>query len=430
MRICMFSNTYLPHVGGVAKSIAAFTEDLRSMGHRVLVIAPTFDDEDKEINHDVLRIPAVQNFNGSDFSVPLPLPFLIDYRLTEFNPHIIHSHHPFLLGDSAFRAARKRSLPLIFTHHTRYEEYTHYVSLGSPTMRQFVINLSTGYANLCSRVIAPSESIAEILAERGLTVPVEVLPTGVDLAFFEQGNGLEFRKRRGLGPEVRIIGHVGRLAPEKNLTFLTLAASSVLKNLKNVYFLVVGDGSSFDTVREICEKEGVSGRLIMTGQLTGPELAGAYRSMDLFVFSSLSETQGMVLVEAMAAQTPVVALDAPGAREVIRNGENGALLSPESSPQDFGRAVLDYLKNEERLNNARKEAVKTAESFSRQACAIKLEGIYKKVLAGPIPESRWGEVEAWNGLLRTFKAEWELLSGKTHAAREAISKINRTAFKL
>src|SRR6056297_152071 len=99
----MFTNTYYPHVGGVARSVRFFSEDLRKMGHKVLIIAPTFEgyDEKSEDQEKILRVPAIQNFNGSDFSVRIALPFLIDEKIDEFQPDIIHSNHPFLLGDAA-----------------------------------------------------------------------------------------------------------------------------------------------------------------------------------------------------------------------------------------------------------------------------------------------------------------------------------------
>ncbi len=144
-------------------------QDLRELGHPVLVVAPTFpanmgpaEDRDR-----VLRVPAVQNFNGSDFSVRIPLPFIISQGIDDFNPDILHSHHPFLMGDTALRIARRRELPLVFTHHTLYERYTHYVPLDSKPLKEFVINLSTRYANFCDRVVAPSRSIARLIRRRG-----------------------------------------------------------------------------------------------------------------------------------------------------------------------------------------------------------------------------------------------------------------------
>ena len=121
MRIAMFTNTYLPHVGGVARSVSTYEEELRRRGHQVRIVAPTFEGA-AQSTYDVLRVPAIQGFNGSDFSVRLPQPGLIAAFLDDFRPQVIHSHHPFLLGDSALRFAWSRRLPLVFTHHTLYEQ--------------------------------------------------------------------------------------------------------------------------------------------------------------------------------------------------------------------------------------------------------------------------------------------------------------------
>ena len=133
MKILMFTNTYLPHVGGVARSVSTFARDLVHLGLEVAVVAPHFQGEDPDQNArvQVMRVPAIQNFNGSDFSVRLPIPFALSERIEAFNPDLIHSHHPFLLGDTAMRVARQRELPLVFTHHTMYEWYTHYVPFDS-----------------------------------------------------------------------------------------------------------------------------------------------------------------------------------------------------------------------------------------------------------------------------------------------------------
>ena len=147
MRILMMTNTFTPHVGGVARSVESFTASYRKLGHHVLVVAPEFDNMPSE-ETDVVRIPAIQNFNGSDFSVVLPIPSNLRSAVEAFEPEIVHSHHPFLIGSTALRLARQYSLPIVFTHHTMYEKYTHYVPGDSKTLKRFVINLSTRYANL------------------------------------------------------------------------------------------------------------------------------------------------------------------------------------------------------------------------------------------------------------------------------------------
>ncbi|HEY7775971.1 MAG TPA: glycosyltransferase, partial [Kineobactrum sp.] len=301
----MLTNTYLPHVGGVAKSVAAFSAEYVRRGHRVLVVAPRFEKQ-PENETGVIRIPAIQHFNGSDFSAVLPVSGLLNAELDAFEPDIIHSHHPYLLGMTAIRIARYRQLPLVFTHHTLYEQYTHYVPVDSPAFRRFVIELATRYTNLSDQVFAPSESIAELLRTRGTTAPITVIPTGIDLSRFANADGGRLRSRLGIAGDAFVVGHLGRLAPEKNLEFLATAVAGFLKKQPQAHFILAGEGPSATPVHDILSREGVSGQLHDIGIVKQPELADAYAAMDVFAFASRSETQGMVLTEAMAAGVPVV----------------------------------------------------------------------------------------------------------------------------
>ncbi|MCF8105197.1 MAG: glycosyltransferase [Desulfohalobiaceae bacterium] len=421
MKICMVTNTYLPHVGGVARSVHQFTEDLRSLGHEVLVLAPHFEGDRTEEREGVLRLPAIQNFNGSDFSVHIPLPFLIENELDYFSPDIIHSHHPFLLGNTALRIARKKNLPLVFTHHTLYEQYTHYVPLDSETLRKFVISLATLYANFCNRVIAPSQSIAGLIQSRGVQRPIEEIPTGVDLEFFAGGSRSRFRKKHGLPEKGLIIGHLGRLALEKNLNFLCRAVITYLRRNPNAFFLVVGEGPGQDSISRLSEESGVLDRVFLVGKKTGQELRDAYQAMDLFVFASKSETQGMVLTEAMAAGKPVIALDASGTREVVNDKENGRLLAGDVSPDRFAEAIAEFAEDSSKARHWQENALQTATLFSRQASARKLETLYKKVRNEQLvsTEGRHEEVKPLNSLISRIKTEWDILTQKTEAAADA-----------
>lgn len=429
MRICMFTNTYLPHVGGVANSVAAFTEDVRERGHRVLVVAPTYAglDSTYKDNGDVLRVPAIQKFSGGDFSVRIPVPFIIADTINDFRPDLIHSHHPYVMGDAAMRTAFRLKQPLVFTHHTRYEEYTHYVPTDSEAMRRFVIHLSTEYANMCSHVIAPSESLAKLIRKRGVVSPVSVIPTGIDIRLLQSGNGERFRKRSGIGENAQVIGHVGRLAPEKNLEYLAMAAADALKKLPSASFLVVGSGSCQTEIEGIFKERSLADRLIMAGKLTGQDLYDAYAAMDLFVFSSKSETQGLVLAEAMAAGKPVIALDASGVREVVVEGENGRLLPQDAGIDMFSDAVIDGFRNEDARRKWRTRIVETAESFSRRRCSDKLVALYQSVLEKEcMAENRCSiraeEEDMWEKLLRRLRIEWEMLSQKAAAVAHIVSE--------
>ncbi|HSL91226.1 MAG TPA: glycosyltransferase, partial [Candidatus Limnocylindrales bacterium] len=337
MNILMATNAFTPHVGGVAKSVQGFTNEIRRAGHRVLVVAPTIEGApEREV--DVVRVPAVQNFNGSDFAVPVPITVKVAAALKTFSPGIVHSHHPFLLGDTALRVAAAREVPVVFTHHTMYENYTHYVPGDSPRLKRFVRDLATGYCNLCDAVVAPSETVAEMLVRRGVGVRIEVIPTGVDQTVFEAVDGREFRKMKGIPEEAFVVGHVGRLAPEKNVGFLAGAIAAYLLQNARARFLLVGEGPSKKEMLETFDAQGLYGRVHATGVLEGRALAAAYKAMDVFAFASLTETQGMVLAESMAAGVPVVAVDAPGVREIVRDGENGRLL-PRVDREAFGEAL-------------------------------------------------------------------------------------------
>ena len=368
MNILMMTNTYAPHVGGVARSVERFADAYRRRGHDVLVVAPEFEGTPPR-ETGVLRLPAIQNFNGSDFSVVLPVSLSLGSALDRFRPDIVHSHHPFLIGATAVRVASSRGLPLVFTHHTLYERYTHYVPGDSPALQRFVIDLSTSYANLCDQVFAPSETIADLLRRRGVAAPISVVPTGLNLSAFQAGDGARFRGRFGIPADGVLVGHIGRLAPEKNLAFLTRAVVRFLREKPTARFAVVGSGPSQAAIRAICAAANLQDRLVLTGKLTGQDLADAYRAMDVFGFASLSETQGMVLTEAMAAGVPVVALDGPGVREVVRDGENGRLL-PIEDEAAFAAALMDVAGRDAAQRRAlRRAAEKTAEAFAIDRCA-------------------------------------------------------------
>jgi 1,2-diacylglycerol 3-alpha-glucosyltransferase len=423
MNICMMTNTYLPHVGGVARSVSTFAEEYTKRGHDVLVVAPAFEGNPlpKKAEAMVERVPAIQNFNGSDFSVRLPIATVLSPRLDQFPADVVHAHHPFLLGDTALRVAASKNVPVIFTHHTRYEDYTHYVPFNSPALREFAANLSTHFANLCDGVIAPSESIADLIKSRGVEVPIKVVPTGVDVRAFASGNRQRTREKLQLKDDTFVVGHVGRLAPEKNLEYLAEAVALFVKRTPNTRFAVVGSGPTENVIKEIFAKHEVSDSLILLGKLTGSPLYSAYRAMDVFAFASQSETQGMVLAEAMAAGLPVVALDASGVREVLRHGKNGFMLPSSASPRRFAMALGRLHKNADTRDAFTRDARKTAELFSRARCAEMALDFYGEIQKATRRERLMNWLNPWGVLLERVSVEWNLLAEKAQAVVEAVT---------
>ena len=418
MNILMVTNTFTPHVGGVANSVRRFTEAFRRDGHRVLVVAPEFEGA-PPAEEDVVRISAVQHFNGSDFAVPVPVTGRVAAALKDFAPQVVHSHHPFLLGDTALRVAALREIPVVFTHHTMYERYTHYVPGDSPALKRFVVDLATGYCNLCDAVIAPSETVAELLGGRGVSAPITVIPTGVDLKVFEAADGAAFRRTAGIPEDAFLVGHVGRLAPEKNIAFLAGAVAKMVAGRPGSRFLLVGEGPSRKEALEIFDRHGLSGRIHACGVLRGEALVSAYHAMNVFAFASLTETQGMVLTEAMAAGVPVVALDGPGAREVVRDGRNGRLV-PRPEVEAFGEAlrwVAERPPGERRL--LAEGGTATAREFSMARSAEKQLALYTTLTRGR-HTPRELDASPWISARKLIAKEWEILRNIAHAAGGAV----------
>jgi 1,2-diacylglycerol 3-alpha-glucosyltransferase len=412
MKIAMFTNTYLPHIGGVAKSVSSLEASCRRRGHEVRVIAP--ESEGAEVSSQVLRVPAIQHFNGSDFAVRLPVPNVIRDFMEDFRPDIIHSHHPFLLGDAALREAWKMRVPIVFTHHTLYERYTHYVPLDSAALKRAAVQLVTEYSNLCDLVVAPSESVAEILRERKVMSRIVVTPTGIDVESFAKGDGGRFRQKYGMGEATTVIGYVGRLAKEKNLIFLADAVADCLFEEPGTAFLLVGEGDSHGEILEHCGRRIDEGRLFHPGKLSGDDLIDAYAAIDCFVFSSQTETQGMVLAEAMAAGKPVVALDGPGVREIVKNDENGVLLTGDSSESDFSNALLRLIRDPTLLLAYSIRAREVAKDYDLERCVGRMLDSYQNLIDEHHRDG--GDPSPWDRILNGIEIEWELLTAKVSAA--------------
>jgi glycosyltransferase involved in cell wall biosynthesis len=283
--------------------------------------------------------------------------------------------------------------------------------------------LSTNYANLCDRVVVPSESIQTLIRQRGVTVPTTVIPTGVDVAGFSKGDGRSFRQRHAIPQDAFVIGHLGRLAPEKNLAYLAAAVARTLKKNRKAWFLVVGDGPSRQAIEQIFVESEQHGRLVLPGKVTGQTLVDAYHAMDLFVFASHTETQGMVLIEAMAAGVPVLALDAPGVREVVDNGVNGCLLDGDASSDQFADVLHGAVDAPEKIMAWGQAARRTATAFGRDRSAEQMLRLYAHAVSTKMEKGNFNDsnLDVWDKFLLACQAEWDLVAGKTESILQTVS---------
>lgn len=420
MKIAMFTNTFLPHVGGVARSVDTYATMYEKLGHECLIVAPEFEEAYEDAHH-VVRVPALKNFNDSGFSIRLPSIGLISEALDAFEPDIVHSHHPFLLGDAALRAAYARNLPLIFTHHTLYEQYTNYLPIEGDFARRAAIALATAYANSCDLVFAPSQSLVDIIRERGVETAALVQPTGIDVEAFAKGDGPTFRRERGISQRAFVIGHVGRLATEKNLDLLMDGCLRALAKEPAMRLVMVGNGDRREAAESAARDAGLSDRVVFTGPLQGESLAAAYASFDVFAFTSQSETQGLVLVEAMASGTPVVALDGPGVRDVVTDGSNGYLLPGDASAEEFASKLLAIRKAGNERRSMRLRAAKLAREYEHMKLARQAVQRYADLIAAEKQrEEKGSKRDTIDSVLQSLEGEFELLKAKFAAVASAV----------
>ena len=420
MKILMMTNTYFPLVGGIEQSIRLFCDEFRRLGHEILIAAPSYEGKAEDEEH-VIRVPALKRFYKTDFSVNLPVPGLLPRIMKTFSPDIVHSHHPFFMGDFALRLSRQYHRPLVFTYHIMVEKYVHYLPIHNEGVKRFVMEIAAGYANLADQVIVPSQSVRDILFGRGVVSPVEVIPTGVDLERFLNGNGTDFRKRNRIPSDAFVIGYAGRLAPEKNLDFLVDCLIEFLKKEVNAHVLMVGQGPSQAMIKTAFERSCLGERMHLTGFLYKEDLVDAYFAMDVFAFASLSETQGVVLLEAMAAGIPVVTVDAPGVREVVNDHVNGRLIdAPDRRKFVDALAGIAHCPPEE-SRALKRQAKETVSHYSIRSCAQHMLKVYEDLRRKEIDPLRRND-GSWYMLKDRLKAEWDIFKNLIEASEAALAE--------
>lgn len=423
-KIVMFTNTFAPLVGGLERSVATAQEDLTALGQFCRVVTPACKGAEESAD-GVLRLPALTGLGEKEFSIALPVARL-DHWMEAIQPDLLHTHQPFLLGETAWRIARRRRIPVVFTHHTLYERYAHYLFVDNERTRRLMINVTTHYANRCDLVIAPTESVREILLERGVTAPVEVVPTGIELNVFGEASRELGRSALGFEASHEVIGHLGRISQEKNIECIVDAAIRVLRDRPNARFLLVGDGDRLEWARAECRSAGVADRVTTPGMLRGAAVADAYAAMDVFLFASLSDTQGLVLAEALAAGVPVIALDAPGARDCVTHGSSGWLLPADITPPEFARRVGELLEDSDRRNAMGRQARREGERFGRALCARRLLHTYERALSlyQPAPDAT---EDVWDQFAEKVEIDWAPMWDKLRTAVRSLAAVDAPA---
>lgn len=383
LRVAMFTNNYLPFIGGVPISIERLRRGLQASGNATLVVAPRYKEQPEKENH-VLRVPSLLAM-GEKREFRLANIFLgrIRKRVKAFKPDIIHLHHPFWLGSLGLFVAHRLRIPAIYTYHTRLEHYAHFVPLPGTLFRNLISHaLIKRFANKCDAVIVPTYSTEEYLRMIGVKSPTYVQPTGIEYERFQAVTDDEVKTLRSelrLGDE-RIFISVSRLSNEKNIDFMIDAIASLkAKTGVPFRFLMIGDGHQLDRLQKRIDNLNLQDVITLVGSVPPDDMATYYRLGDLFLFASKSETQGMVILEAMAAGLPVVAVRSSGIDDVVRHGFNG-YKTPENRDQ-WRDSIAVLLEDETLRKTLSDNALAFAKDYSIKQFAKDVKVIYGTVLA-------------------------------------------------
>ncbi|MBC5805811.1 MAG: glycosyltransferase family 4 protein [Candidatus Eremiobacter antarcticus] len=390
MKIALFTEVYRPIINGVVTSVDSLAEQLRVLGHEVFMFAP--------------HIPNGVESAGRVFRMPsLPLPTRTEYRLTlplvarrnkiRFLSQcdIIHSHSLFITGWMASYYARRRfRIPFVYTYHTLLDSYAHYSPLGQHLTSQLTRELTRTYANAADAVIVPTKMVAAELRKQGVTAPLSVVPTGIDIDAFRPDPEARRSVRRLLeiAPDAPVLLLVSRLAQEKNVPLALEALSRLHERLPKAVLVLVGSGPLMGVLKEQVKASGLEDAVRFAGVVPHQMIASFYAAADVFVFPSLTETQGLVLAEAFAAGLPAVALDSPQTREVFGTHLAGEIVADAGAMAD---AAFELITVPVRRALAKAHAKTAAAAFDSRVTAAKMLAIYEAVVSNAARSSGQSE---------------------------------------
>jgi glycosyltransferase involved in cell wall biosynthesis len=340
MNILFISDVFFPRVNGVSTSINTFATELRALGHHVTLIAPSYTDEDKQ-EEWIVRVPShkiyfdpedrLMNFG----KLKALLPWIRDKHFD-----VIHIHTPFTAHYVGIHFGKKLDIPVVETYHTFFEDYLHHYLPFIPQFisRKLARTISRRQCNAVDGIVSPSKPMLDVLKQYGIKTPAEVVATGLDDSSFARVDGEHFRMSHDIPLAQPMLLFVGRVAHEKNIGFLLEMHVELIKKHPDALLVITGEGPAEESIKHSIDKLGISNKVRMIGYLDrSHELIACYKAADIFVFASKSETQGLVLLEAMAQGTAVVAIAELGTKSILIEGE-GVLIAKDDI-NDFADKV-------------------------------------------------------------------------------------------
>ena len=389
MRIALMTNNYKPFMGGVPISIERLKNGLEALGHQVTVFAPTYEEQVEEEN--VFRYATcMKKFIGG---IVLPNPFdkRIEEEFKKRNFDIIHVHHPMLIGRTAVYLSRKYNIPLTFTYHTRYEQYVECYT-KSRLIEKLTPLYLRAFLKHCHFVFAPTQGMKDYLVEVCKLYPerIGILPTGIEEANFQvQEEETAKIREQYQSQNMPLLITVSRMAQEKNVEFL-LKSLALFKRRwgKPFRMLMIGDGPDRETYERTAADLGLAEEIRFTGKIPNQEIAPYFAAADGFLFASKTETQGIVILEAFAGKTPVIAVEASGVKDIVKSGYNGILTAEDT--EQFAGELASFLENGQIRERMEVCAGQSALAYREEAVALRAVHYYNSVI-----NLTEGKEEAW-----------------------------------
>ena len=383
MKIAIFINTYTPVKNGVVISTSLVRKGLQERGHLVHVFTTRFPGCKPQ--DGVFRVPGLKLPNV-DFALPIYNPFggWIRRKVLSEGYDVILIEHPFLLGELGLRIAKQLGIPSAFVFHTQYQQYIHYIPLVPERVKlSFLRRHLSHFLRRVDRIIVPSKDfMTEVFSYGAPREKVVHIPNPVDLSKFSPPTPEErirLRESYGIPKDEKVIGFVGRLAPEKNLGELLEVFKMVLERDGSSFLLLVGGGPEETNLKRLAERLGLSGKVKFTGMLDREKVSEIYKVLDLFVTCSLTEVKPLAYLEALATGVPIIAYDAHGARDTIHQNLNGILVRP-GNRSEMVEAILKVLSDRELWERLSQGARETARNYSLEEVSGKYEKLLKELV--------------------------------------------------
>ncbi|MEH6420576.1 glycosyltransferase [Pseudomonas sp. CGJS7] len=390
MNILMLSDVYFPRVNGVSTSIRTFAQSLARMGHNVTLVAPDYGPGSGQELHDssefeIVRLDSrVIFFDPEDRLIRAPELRRILPQLTQRHWDVIHIHTPFRAHRLGVRLAEATGRPTVETYHTYFEEYIgHYLPWAPVAVLRWVARrLSRFLCHGVDHLIVPTAQMVEVLNRYGIVTPSTVLPTGIDLDEFAHGDGARFRAEHGIGATQPTLVTVSRLAVEKNIAFLLLVAKRLIADFPDLMFVIAGEGPDAERLKRLSKEHGLERNVRFFGNLDRrTTLLDAYRAGDAFVFASPTETQGLVLIEAMALGVPIVSTAVMGTATVLRDARS-AVIS-EEDVDAFAGHVAGVLRSPQLRAQLSAAGPIDARAWSTQGLMEQVVVLYQRLAQAP-----------------------------------------------